>query len=364
MRRARPTSLALLLGAVTLATSAPVSAKDYLLAGQKPDKLVLVDVGGRKVERTYTLRDGAPGPVMIVPSPDGRVAYVIVNRSESLCGIDLDSGKEVFRADFSKPPERVKAFAAEISPDGKELFVYLSPVELGSDEYKVGDTRIAVYRTSDGAAAKPVRVFPAPRRTSLIAFSRDGSKLYALSWDLLILDPVTGKVTGRHEMRHWGRAGYGEPDVIDAWPQWEVAGVLASPYTVMRTDVPPTDPGASQTGLMWLDLASGDFSMENFENTTKVIFSGVVNPVRRDEVYMVYATLTKLDRKNHKVVKRIDVDHTYYAINIASDGRELYLGGTMDDIGVYSTDSLKRLAVIPLPGGADQAIVAPRMIRR
>jgi hypothetical protein len=63
-------------------------------------------------------------------------------------------------------------------------------------------------------------------------------------------------------------------------------------------------------------------------------------------------------------VKRIDVDHTYYAINIASDGRELYLGGTMDDIGVYSTDSLKRLAVIPLPGGADQAIVAPRMIRR
>jgi quinohemoprotein amine dehydrogenase beta subunit len=270
----------------------------------------------------------------------------------------------VFRADFSKPPERVKAFAAEISPDGKELFVYLSPVELGSDEYKVGDTRIAVYRTSDGTAAKPVRVLPAPRRTSLLTFSRDGSKLYALTWDLLILDPATGKVTGRHEMRHWGRAGYGEPDVIDAWPQWEAAGVLVSPYTVMRTDVPPTDPGASQTGLMSLDLATGDFSMENFENTTKVIFSGVVNPMRRDEAYLVYATLTKLDRKNHKVLKRIDVDHTYYAINISSDGRELYLGGTMDDIGVYSADSLKRLAVIPLPGGADQAIVAPRMIRR
>jgi len=364
MRRARPTSIALLLGAVALATSAPAVAKDYLLAGQKPDKLVLVDVGGRKVERSYTLRDGAPGPVMIVPSPDGRVAYVIVNRSESISGIDLDSGREVFRADFSKPPERVKAFAAEISPDGKELFVYQSPVELSSDEYKVGDTRIAVYRTSDGASAQPVRVLPAPRRTSLIALSRDGSKLYALSWDLIILDPATGKVMGRHEMRHWGRAGYGEPDVIDAWPQWEISGVLVTPYTVMRTDVPPTDPGASQTGLLSLDLATGDFSMENFENTTKVIFSGVVNPVRRDEAYLVYATLTKLDRKSHKVLKRIEVNHTYYAINISSDGRELYLGGTMDDIGVHSTDSLKRLAVIPLPGGADQAIVAPRMIRR
>jgi quinohemoprotein amine dehydrogenase beta subunit len=364
MKRARPISLALLLGAVALGTPAPAAAKDYLVTGQKPDKLVLVDVGGRKVERTYTLRDGAPGPVMIVPSPDGRVAYVIVNRSESICGIDLDSGQEVFRADFSKPPERVKAFAAEINPDGKELFVYLSPVELAPDEYKVGDTRIAVYRTSDGTAAQPVRVLPAPRRTSLLTFSRDGSKLYALSWDLIILDPATGKVTGRHEMRHWGRAGFGEPDVIDAWPQWEIAGVLVSPYTVMRTDVPPTDPGASQTGLMSLDLASGDFSMENFENTTKVIFSGVVNPVRRDEAYLVYATLTKLDRKNHKVLKRVDVDHTYYAINVSSDGSEVYLGGTMDDIGVYSTDSLKRLAVIPLPGGADQAIVAPRMIRR
>ena len=364
MMRVRSTSLASLLGAVVLAMSAPAVAKDYLLAGLKPDKLVLVDPAARKVERTYTLRDGAPGPAMIVPSPDGRVAYVIVNRSESISGIDLDSGQEVFRADFSKPPERVKAFAADISPDGKELFVYVSPVELLGDEYKVGDTRIAVYRTSDGAAAKPVRVLPAPRRTSLIALSHDGSKLYALSWDLLILDPATGKVTGQHEMRHWGRAGYGEPDVIDAWPQWEFTGVLVSPYTVMRTDVPPTDPGASRTGLLSLDLETGDFSMENFEDTTKVIFSGVVNPVRRDEAYLVYATLTKLDRKNHKVLKRIDVDHTYYAINISSDGREVYLGGTMNDIGVYSTDSLKRLAVIPLPGGADQGIVAPRMIRR
>jgi quinohemoprotein amine dehydrogenase beta subunit len=364
MMRVRSTSLASLLGAAVLTASAPAVAKDYLLAGLKPDKLVLVDPEARKVERTYTLQDGAPGPAMIIPSPDGRVAYVIVNRSEAISGIDLDSGKEVFRADLSKPPERVKAFAADISPDGKELFVYVSPVELASDEYKVGDTRIAVYRTSDGTAAKPVRVLPAPRRTSLIALSHDGSKLYALSWDVIILDPATGKVTGKHEMRHWGRAGYGEPDVIDAWPQWEFTGVLVSPYTVMRTDVAPTDPGASRTGLMSLDLASGDFSMENFEDTTKVIFSGVINPVRRDEAYLVYATLTKLDRKNHKVLKRIEVDHTYYAINISSDGREVYLGGTMNDIGVYSTDSLKRLAVIPLPGGADQGIVAPRMIRR
>ncbi len=371
MIRTRSQRLGIVLGVIALtASSAPATAKDFLIAGVKPDKLVLVDAAGRKVERTYTLRDGAPGPAAIVPSPDGKVAYVLVNRWESVVGIDLDSGQEVFRADFSTPPsstaspERVKGIAAEVSPDGKELYVFQSPVELAPDEYHVKDTRIAVYRTADGTAAKPARVLPGPRRTSLLAFSHDGSKLYALSWDLLVLDPATGKELGRHEVRHWGRPGYGEPDLIDMWPQWETSGILVSPYNVMRSDVPPTDPGAARTGLLSLDLASGAFAMEDFENTTKVIFSGVVNPVRRDEVFLVYATLTKLDRRSHKVVKRIDVDHTYYAINISSDGREVYLGGAMDDIGVYSTDSLKRLGIIRLPGGGDQATASLRLVRR
>jgi hypothetical protein len=36
----------------------------------------------------------------------------------------------------------------------------------------------------------------------------------------------------------------------------------------------------------------------------------------------------------------------------------------MSDIGVYSTDSLKRLAVIPRPGGADQGVASLRLVRR
>jgi quinohemoprotein amine dehydrogenase beta subunit len=353
-----------LLATALIVLPGAASAKDYLLTGLKPDKLLLIDPGARKVARTFSLRDGAPGPAMIAPAPDGRTAYVIVNHWESITGIDLDSGNEVFRADLSAPPERVKAMAIEVSPDGKELFVYESPVEIGIDEYHVKDTRIAVYRTADGAAAKPVRTFAAPRRTSLLAFSKDGSKLYALSWDLVVLDPATGKEIGRQPVRKRAHAGFGEPDVIDLWPQWEASGLFVTPYTVMRTDVPLTDPTAAQTGLMTLDLASGEMTMAEFENFTKVIFSGVVNPMRRDEVYLVYATLTKLDRRTNRVVKRVDTDHTYYAINIASDGREVYLGGAMSDIGVYSTDSLKRVAVIPLPGGGDQAAASLRLIRR
>ncbi len=349
--------------ALTLAASA-ASAKDYLLAGVKPDKLVLVDPAARKVEQTFTLRDAAPGPGIITPAPDGKTAYVVVNRWESVAGIDLGSGKEVFRADLSAPPERVKAIAMDVSPDSKELFVYEVPAELASDEYHAKDTRIAVYRTSDGTAAKPVRTFPAPRRTMLIALSTDGSKLYALSWDAVVLDPATGKEIGRQPVRTRVREGFGEPDVIDMWPQFETSGVLITPYSIMKTNAAATDPSAAQTGLMTLDLATGDLQMKEFENFTKVIFSGVVNPVRRDEVYMVYATLTKLDRRTNRVVKRIDTDHTYYAMNIASEGHELYLGGAMSDIAVYSTDSLKRLAVIPLPGGGDQGVASLRLVRR
>ncbi|MEZ5583928.1 MAG: hypothetical protein R3F37_15380 [Candidatus Competibacteraceae bacterium] len=43
------------------------------------------------------------------------------------------------------------------------------------------------------------------------------------------------------------------------------------------------------------------------------------------------------------MIKRIDLDHTYYAINISSDGKELYLGGTMDDIAIYDSATLEKI---------------------
>ncbi|MEA2626727.1 MAG: hypothetical protein QOD06_2772 [Candidatus Binatota bacterium] len=340
-------------------------AKDFLLTAVKPDKLVIVDAAARKVARTFTIPGGGPAPATIVPSPDGKVAYVLANRQESVSGIDLESGKQVFRADFSSPGMRVKGmYAVEPSPDGKELFVFQSPVKLGLDEYVVEDTRIAVYDTSAGIGAKPVRTIPAPRRTAVLAFSRDGAKLYAISWDVQILDPKTGEVLGTHGVRHWDRSGYGEPDVLALWPQWEQAGIFSTPYVAPKSNVPSTDPGAFRTGLMTIDLATGDFAMDDFENTGTVIFSSVVNPVRKDEVYMVYSTLTKLDRAKHEIVKRIEVDHTYYAVNVSTDGEEIYLGGTMNDIAVYSTKTLEKLATIEMPGGADQGMASLRIVRR
>ncbi|MFP5515081.1 MAG: quinohemoprotein amine dehydrogenase subunit beta [Alphaproteobacteria bacterium] len=369
MRSRRPSARTIshfggLLAALLLAAS-PAAAKDYLLTGAKPDKLVLVDAAARKVERVLTIPGGGVAPGTIVPSPDGRVAYVINNHMGSVSGIELDSGRQVFRADFSAGDLRVRGlFGMDVSPDGKELYVFQAPVRMLPGEYRVEDTRIAVYSTADGVGAKPVRLLPAPRRIAVLAFSRDGGTLWALGWDIYGLDPQTGAVKETHKVLNRTLADHSPPDVLDIWPQFEQAATLSAPYFTARTDLAATDPGAFRTGLMTLDLATGRMDMRDFEDTSAVIFSSVVSPVKRTEAYSVYTQLSKIDADGGKLVKRVDLPHTYYSINVSSDGTEVYVGGTGCDIGVYSTDTLDRVGQVEIAGCPDQGIASLRVIRR
>lgn len=365
MSRAIACTLVLTCLSLAAAGAAPGLAKDYLLTGAKPDKLVMVDPAARKVEKACTVPDAGTGLLTITPAPDASTAYVIVNHWESVAGIDLDSCEQVFRADLSSGDERVKApFAMDISPDGSELFVFQSPVRLLPGEYQVQPTRIAVYDTASGVGAEPIRTFEAPRRTIMLMLSNDGSKLYALSWDIYILDPQTGEEIGRHPLRTWDREHYSEPDVLDAWPQWDATHIFSSPYFAVRTDIDPNEAAAYKTGLVTLDLETGEFEAKDFEDTAVIIFSTVVNPVRLNEAYGVYTTLSKIDREQGELLERIDLDHTYYAINVSSDGSELYVGGTMSDIAVYDTETFEQLGKIEMPDGADQVLASLRLIQR
>ncbi|MCP4769045.1 MAG: quinohemoprotein amine dehydrogenase subunit beta [Gammaproteobacteria bacterium] len=342
-----------------------VEAKEYILTGLKPDKLALVDTKARKLARTYVVPDAGPGPLTITPAPDGSRAYALVNRWESVSGIDLDSGKQVFRANFSGGGRRVKGmFGMDVSPDGNEIAVFQSPVKLDPGEYRVEDTYIAIYDTGDGIDAKPVRTFPAPRRTAILTYSTDGKKLYAIGWDIVIYDPRTGKQLGVHPIRNWQRANFTEPDVLDVWPQWEQAQVFSTPYFTVATDKAEDDPAAYRMGMATLDLNNDKFVMNEYENFAVIIFSTVVNPVRRNEVFGTYTQLSKIDIAENKLVNRIDLDHTYYAINISSDGKELYVGGTMDDIAIYDSETLKKIGSIKFPGGEDMALSSLRIINR
>lgn len=363
----RKTKYAVLAAAgLALLAAAPASAKEYLLTGAKPNKLVLIDPEARKVEKIVEIPGPGVTPWTIVPSPDGKIAYVLTNFNETIVGVNLDTGEEVFRTDMNEPDNvRSKAISAvELSRDGKELFVFVSPMKELPGEYQVMDTKIKVFSTEDGVGAKPVREFPAPRRTAIFAMSADDQTLWALGWDLYGIDRQTGEITQTHKIINDPQPDRAPADILDFWPQYEQADVFSTPYYTFDTTKTLDDPTAYKTGMLTLDLKSGEFVMEEFENTEAVIFSSVVNPVRRNEVFTTYTQLSKVDTAQDTLVKRVNLPHTYYSINISGDGEEVYVAGTMCDIGIYSTADLSEKGRVEIPGCPDQGVASLRVIER
>jgi quinohemoprotein amine dehydrogenase beta subunit len=337
---------------------------EYLITANKPNNLHVINTKTHEVVSSFEIPgDGAPGTISV--APDGSVAYIITDHMDSIVGINLDTGEQVFRAEASYDDVRVKhMFAMTVSRDGKELYSFQTPVRILPGDYEVLDTQIAVYKTDAGVDAKPVRVFPAPRQISVLAPSVDGKTIYGLGPSVYGFNAKTGEIEVSHPLREWDRPNYGVPDVLAVWPTYENNDVLTAPYFVQRKDKAPDDPAAFKTGMVTLDLKSGEFETGDFENTSVLIFSTVMNPVNRNEAYGVYTHLTKIDWAKKELADRIDMDHTYYAINVSSDGKTLYMGGTMDDVVAYDAATLKELWRVKIPGGGDQGLTSLRIIKR
>ena len=334
-----------------LMSATPVQAKEYLLTGAKPDKLFLIDAKARKVAREYKIPDNSISPMTMVISPDQKTVYVVTNHNKAITGINLESGMEVFRAELSRASdERAINYALEVSADGKELFSYELITKLLPDRYQVEDPRISIYRTDAGLSAKADHTFAdVPRRIHMLLAKKDGSKLYALGWDFYTLDPKTGKIIDTFPLRHWKRPNSTQPDLLNFWPMQDQTGVFMSLINWGRTDLPPTDPKSAVTGLLTIDLKSGKFDVSPFDVDPQVLFTATLSPNRK-EAFAVYTHLLKIDLVSHKVVARIPLDHSYYVVQPSGDGSEVYLGGTLCDIPVYSTRDLKKLGAITLPG--------------
>jgi quinohemoprotein amine dehydrogenase beta subunit len=334
-------------------------AADLLITGAKPDKLFVIDAATRSVRAEHHI-SGTGGQIFtIVTSPDQRVAYMLVDRMERIVGIDIASGREVFRADLSTPDERVKNFfALTVTPDGKELVVYELPTKLEPSEYVVGEPRFAVFRTNAGLAAKPVRSFPAPRRIHMLLARPSGQSFYALGFDLYEYDIKTGKLLGTRGIQKWALADHSQPDLLAFWPVTEPTGVFTSP---VYSDIKKGTEGVPMTALMSLNLKSGDLAYADFEPLSALIFSTVLSPDKK-HAYGVYTTLSSIDVESHRLEKRVPLDHTFYAVNVATDGREIYLGGTNCDVGFYDALSLRKKAILKLPGCSDQTLSTLRVI--
>ena len=93
------------------------------------------------------------------------------------------------------------------------------------------------------------------------------------------------------------------------------------------------------------------------------IFSTIISPDRR-WAYGVFDALYKIDLEHWAIVEQAPVAHSYYIVNVSSDGRELYLGGNMCDIAIYDARTLREKSDIKLPGCGDQALVTSRVIER
>ena len=199
----RKTSAAAVLALA--AAALPAAAKDYLLVPARPDKLVIVDAGAMAIDKVIQLDGAGPLPQLPVVSKDGSRAYVMMNMLESIAIVDLVNGKTLGRIEMSGAEERVKGmFGMDLSPDGKTLVVYQSPVKMLADEFQVQPTRLAFYDAETGELRSTAEV---PRQITLVAWSEDGSRIYGMGRKMYVFD-ATGKQIEEKPIHGWQTETY------------------------------------------------------------------------------------------------------------------------------------------------------------
>lgn len=366
------------LVACVMGTSLPVAAKEYVVVGSYGNKLHLVDPVALKVVRTYDVPGPATGPTEITPSPDGRVVYVVTNRWMSVSGIDLDSGKEVFRADLATDEVRVHAlFGLDISPDGKSLYVYEQRARKKLDRFEGLDPAIAVYRTDAGTTAKPERMINAPRQVQQIAVSTDGRTIYAQGIDIYAIDVASGTVRETIPVAHWKRAGYGPAESM-AWlgEQLNASGMYAMAFYAEKTGTAGTAPVAQDAdpparirdaGVLSINLKTGasEFDVVGPESDMPQLASMSANPQNPHEVFGLGAELFKVDLVAKRVVAHAPTNALlFYVIAVSGDGQKIYAGGGHCRVGVYETKDLSTIGIVELPNCAVMGQSSLRIVNR
>jgi quinohemoprotein amine dehydrogenase beta subunit len=351
--------------------AAPVSASgDMLVVSNRPNNLHLVDLAARRVERTCTM-PAAAAPGTIAMSPDNSVAYIIGRAMGEIWGFRLADCALVFSAVESQGNERVRTLGGiATSPDGEWLYVHQAPVKLFLDHYEVQDTRIAVYDTSAGQNALPVRTLPAPRQVTIMKTGADGT-LYLGGPDIFAMDPASGALRVALASRSRKEPGFGPRDVLTVWNNGDSSGEFVRMFSAPRWK-PGAEGDPAQADLVWgfekIDLASGTAStavVGPIQQGHRFVglFTGMTRPGRPDQFFATFTQLQRFDVPNARVDESVDLEHSYYAIDFGTDGSTLYLTGTFNDIAIYDADSLEKLGNIVLPGG-DMATGVPKIFRR
>lgn len=347
--------LAIVALALLAACEGANEKKEYGIVSSYPNLLHVIDVDSLEVVKTIDTQ--MPGPIMnISVGPGGRIGYVLTNHVGVVAGFDLVSGEKVFHANMSYDNVRVKSpFGMNVNADGSELYVTQMRVRIKPGEYEVLDNRIAVYDTESGLSAQPIRTFEVPRRVYLLMAPDNTDTLYGLGWDLFAFDTHTGEIKETMGIREWEKENLAPPDLFNFVNQYDASGIWAVVYGSQRTDLPETDPEAMHVGLLTFDInKGGDIQFEKFIGGENIIFGATVNPKDHNEVFIVGNEIGRLDRRQAKVTQKVELDHTYYGINISLQGTRLFTYGNSNNLLVYDPDNLQLIKEIHLPGGGDQ----------
>lgn len=348
--------------AISLAATIPAFAGDLLVTVARPSNLYVFDAADRSVKKDCDLGANVT-PGVIAMSPDNTIAYVLLNRWEDVVGINIDTCEKVFEAKQSSADVKRRSIASlAVSKDGSQLYTVRNPVHIGADRYEVLDAELAVYDTSAGLDAQPATVHPAPRRSTLMATDRKG-QIYIAGHDIYRVDPATGKTETAIANASWDRPTYSGPDVLAFWP----TGSQNDEFMLMYTAAVFSDETQQELAdFVWgyesVNLTTGDTEIGDFASVEVLMFSGVRSAQDPKHLYGVYTQLSKHNLETKELVKRVDLPHTYYVINVSSDGREIYVGGTNDDIGIYDSETLERVGEILIPSGGDMSIATLQVV--
>jgi YVTN family beta-propeller protein len=178
-----PRFIASLLLAAILSGAAPAAGATLFITNTKADSVSIIDTGTFEVVGTIPLGPGKPN--RIVFHPDGRMAWVVYDKSHDLGVIDAEARKLVKRVKIGGNP-----YNLAFTPDGRHLLVLDWASDKSTDEVIFYDLKAEKI---DGRVE--VSTWPAHA-----IFSRDGKLLYVsgeTAGDVTVIDVAQRTVVGR-----------------------------------------------------------------------------------------------------------------------------------------------------------------------
>lgn len=326
--------------------------RDYIAVVSKKNELHIVDSKTEKLYKTCKLA-GEYSTAGLIVSPDGNTAYVLQDGWGAVYGYDMNSCENVFSAKFYSQDIKARSVMSfNLSNDGKELYTISNPVKLHMDSYEIMDPVFSIYNTKSGLDAKPTKSFKAPRQITMLSTAKDGS-VFASGPNLYRIYPHEGKIDIAAKLRTWDKENYSVPDILALWPVGKNSNEFLLMYIAAKFKDATQNPDTADYvwGAVRTDLETSEVDVSDFAPLETVMFTGMTHPKNSNLLYGVLTDLTKFDRKKQKVIKRVDLDHSYYCINFSTDGSKIYLGAALNKIAIYDPETLEKLNTIVLPDG-------------